>query len=118
MRWAVERWLGCVGALAGLLATAAASPQPVVTAWSTYLRSGPGETYAAVSELEHDTPVRLAGCQGRWCRVSTVDARGFVDRDALDLPRTAALKPPGRRDCVTVEQADDRKPIPTRFCSP
>ena len=120
MRRRNGRWWATTAALAGLLpagASAAPPSPPTVTAWSTYLRSGPGETYAAISELEHDTPVKVVGCAGRWCRISTPDARGYIDRDALDLPRTLAPAPPARTDCVVVGQVDDRKPIPTRFCS-
>ena len=55
-------------------------------AWSTYLRSGPGETYAAIDELSHDVRVRVMGCDGRWCRVADGTVEGYVDRDALALP--------------------------------
>ena len=95
----------------------AAPPRPTVIAWSTYLRAGPGETYAAISELEHDTQVSVAGCSGRWCRVSGGAGQGYVDRSALELPRTLAPAPPVDTDCVIVGQADNRGPIPTRFCS-
>ncbi len=108
-------------ALAALLAAAgaasAASPQPTAIAWSTYLRAGPGETYTAISELEHDTRVKVVGCSGRWCQVSGAEGQGYVDRNALDLPRTSAPQPPANTDCVVVGQADNRGPIPTRFCA-
>ena len=118
LRW--RRRAGAVALVALLTApgaASAASPQPTVVAWSTYLRAGPGETYAAISELEHDTRVGVVGCDGRWCRVSGEAAQGYVDRDALELPRTLAPEPPARTDCVVVGQADNRGPIPTRFCS-
>jgi uncharacterized protein YraI len=88
-----------------------------VVAWSTYLRAGPGETYEAIAELEHDTRVGLVGCSARWCRVSGDAGQGYVDRDALTLPRTVAPQPPANTDCVVAGQADNRGPIPTRFCS-
>ena len=99
------------------LPPATALPRQAVMAWSTYLRAGPGETYAAITELEHDTRVSVVGCDGRWCRISDASGSGYVDRDALDLPRTLAPQPPATMDCVVVGQADNRGPIPTRFCS-
>ncbi len=116
-----RRWRTGAAALAALLAAAgpaASAPlRPTVVAWSTYLRAGPGETYAAISELEHDTRVVLVGCHGDWCRVSGASGQGYVDRASLELPRTLAPQPPARTDCVVVGQADNRGPIPTRFCS-
>ena len=116
-----QQWRNGVAILAALLVAAGtASPAPMrltVIAWSTYLRAGPGETYAAISELEHDSRIGLVGCDGRWCRVSGALGQGYVDRDALELPRTLAPQPPARTDCVLVGQADNRGPISTRFCS-
>lgn len=115
-----RRWRGRAVILAAVLAAggpAAAAAPSVAVAWSTYLRAGPGQTYAAISELEHDTRVKILGCDARWCRVSNASVDGYVDRDALDIPRTLAPDPPARTDCVVVGQADDRKPIATRFCS-
>ena len=116
-----RRWRSGAIALTVLLVTPeaalAAPPLPTVIAWSTYLRAGPGETYAAISELEHDTRVVLVGCSAQWCRVSGEAGRGYVDRAALEMPRTLAPQPPARADCVIVGQADNRGPILTRFCS-
>ena len=116
-----RRWLTGAAALAALVAAVdPAAPAPLrstVVAWSTYLRAGPGETYEAISELEHDTRLGLVGCDGRWCRVSGDAGQGYVDRSALELPRTLAPQPPARTDCVVVGQADNRGPIPTRFCT-
>ena len=122
MRRGFERaWRSSAAALAGLLVTAdvaaSAPPRPTVVAWSTYLRAGPGETYTAITELEHDTRAGLVGCDARWCRVSGDAGQGYVDRESLELPRTLAPRPPARTDCVVVGQADNRGPIPTRFCS-
>ena len=93
-----------------------AAASPAVVGWSTYLRAGPAETAAAISELEHDTPVKLLGCDAGWCHVAIGSVDGYVDRDALALPRTLAPSPPARRNCVTVGQADNRGEIATRFC--
>ena len=122
MQRGLERhWRTGAAAVAALIVmagpAASAPPRSTVVAWSTYLRAGPGETYEAISELEHDTRVGLLGCGARWCRVSGDAGQGYVDRDALTLPRTLAADPPARTDCVVVGQADNRGPIPTRFCS-
>ena len=100
-----------------LTASAAAADRPAAIAWSTYLRAGPGETYAVLDELVHDRTVTVAGCDARWCQVSDGVVRGYVDRDALDLPRLQAPQPPSSGPCAIVSQADDRKPRATRFCS-
>ena len=120
-RLLTRRRTAWVSASAGVLMASAsalaASPGPTAIAWSTYLRAGPSETASAITELEHDTPVKVEGCSGRWCRVSGEAGSGYVDRDALELPRTLAPQPPANTDCVVVGQTDNRGPIATRFCS-
>ena len=101
----------------GAAMSAAPAPQSGVIAWSTYLRAGPDETSEAITELEHDRRVEVLGCSGRWCKVSRATGEGYVDREALYLPRTLAPHPAANGDCVVVGQAGDRGPIPTRFCS-
>ncbi len=112
-------WAGPV-ALAVVLSTGAASaaPAPAVRlAWSTYLRSGPGETFQAVDEIEHGVALVVRGCANGWCRVSADGIAGYVDQAALVLPAPPAPQPSAGA-CVVVGQADDRRPMPTRFCSP
>ena len=87
-------------------------------AWSTYLRSGPGQTYRALDELEHGTPVTVAACSGRWCRISADGLEGFIDREALDLPRLPTPGSAASPACVVAGQTDARAPKPTRFCGP
>lgn len=96
---------------------AAAGDKGTSVAWSTYLRAGPGEVYAALDELEHDAKVAVLACDAHWCQVSDGGLRGYVDRDALDLPRIQAPQPPSNDPCAIVTQADDRRPRSTRFCS-
>jgi hypothetical protein len=107
----------CAVALALGAAGVAAAATPAKLTWSTYLRSGPGATYPVVGELEHDTPVALAGCQGGWCHVSTDAEAGFVDQAALTLPRLAAPQPPARMGCVDVAEPDGRGAQAVRVCS-
>ncbi len=102
--------------LAILLAGAPASAGSATVGWSTYLRAGPSETAEALDEVEHDVHVRVLGCTGRWCRVSTAVGDGFVDRDALDLPRVPVPNAAAPL-CATAPQADTPGPTPTRFCS-
>ena len=105
------------GVVMAALVGGSALAAPASITWSAYLRSGPGQTYEAITELEHDTRVEVAGCDANWCRVSNADAQGYVDRQALDLRRTLAPVPPANADCVVASQYGPRKPIPTRFCS-
>ena len=109
-----------IAALAVLLVSSPvlAGDAGTALAWSTYLRSGPGETYAAIDELSHDVHVRVIGCDARWCRVADGTTQGYVDRDALALPHPPPADALATTGCVVVGQADNRKPIPTRFCSP
>ncbi len=116
VRLSMARWGVAAAALLGAPALAGAAP-PATVAWSTYLRSGPGQTFTALSELEHDARVEVAGCAGGWCRVRDGAVQGYVDRDALTLPRTSPPVPPANTGCVIAGQADDRRPMPTRFCS-
>ena len=112
-------------ALAGAAAmaadvTSAPSPAAQKTAWSTYLRSGPGDAYPVLDELEHDTLVTVGGCSGRWCRIMKGSVSGYVDRDALMLPRPAPLAATvaGAETCFVADQPGYRRPAPTRFCQP
>ena len=109
-----------ITALASLLiASAVLAAQPgAALAWSTYLRSGPGETYAAIDELAHDVRVQVVGCDAQWCRVIDGTVQGYVDRAALALPHPPPADASAATHCVVAGLADDRKPAPTRFCSP
>ncbi len=66
---------------------AEAQPRAAAVTWSTYLRAGAAQTSEALDEVEHGDRVRVLGCSDRWCEVVDDGLRGFVDRDALDLPR-------------------------------
>ena len=95
---------------------AAVPPTSAVVGWSTYLRAGPSQTAVALDELEHDVRVRVLACDNGWCRVSAAAGTGFIDRDALTLPRVPRPDA-AARDCVVALQADAPRPTPTRFCS-
>ena len=119
-----RRAWACGGAAAaaaalGLVTTPAAAAETTARlAWSTYLRAGPAQTATALDELEHGVAVRVAGCGPRWCRVTAEEGlAGYIDRDALALPPPPAAQPSARTGCVVVGQADDRRPMPTRFCA-
>jgi hypothetical protein len=107
---------------AASLATAATTglnpSAPQRTAWSTYMRSGPGETYPVIDELEHDSLVIVSGCGDRWCRVENGGISGYIDKDALVLPAPpSASAPPGSAEsCFVADQAGYRHPAPTQFC--
>lgn len=98
-------------------APAASAAQDAKIAWSTYLRSGPGQAFPAVDELEHDTPVRLVRCDPAWCRVMNGEITGYVDKAALVLPRPEAAKGlKARPNCFVTGQDDYHRQMPTRFC--
>jgi hypothetical protein len=110
-RMAVLAWVGL--ALAG-----PAGAQPVRVVWSTYLRTGPGSGYAVVDEIQHDTLVDLRACGAHWCQILSGRTVGYVDRDAIKLPRLpsggAAIG--GAQGCFVTGQYAWRTPAPTRFC--
>ena len=103
-------------AVASLTGVAEAAPQR--TTWSTYLRSGPGEIYPVIDELEHDTVVDVSGCGDRWCSVIDGSIPGYIDKDALALPKPPSRWAPagGAEGCFVADQTGYRHPAPTQFC--
>jgi len=93
----------------------AAGAAPERIHWSTYLRAGPGARFAVIDELRHDASVMVRGCAQHWCEVVVGQTIGYVDQDALRLPRTPAADS-GARGCFIANQTGWRQPTPTRFC--
>ena len=116
MRFGSGLWACGVLAILALLPAPAATAGEATLAWSTYLRAGPGETFAALDELSHDVRVSVLGCGPRWCRITSDQWQGYVDRDALTLPGTPGPRRDAASDCFVAGLADDRRPAPTRFC--
>jgi uncharacterized protein YraI len=107
--------LGTVVAFA--LYNAQAIAAPATAHWSTFLHSGPGETYPVLAEVEHDEALDVGDCQRRWCKVSQGRITGFVDRDALTLAQPAAdAAPPKGASCFTAALTSYPGPTPRRFC--
>jgi hypothetical protein len=106
--------------MAGLIVVVAgadgARANPGTNAWSTYLRSGPSGAAPVIDELEHDTSLDIKSCAHRWCLVQDGQIEGYIDQDALTLPRPAP--PPGAASgpCFVADQDGYKKPTPTRFC--
>ncbi len=106
-------------ALAGLALAAggldAARASPGTNAWSTYLRSGPSGAAPVIDELEHDTALDVRSCAHRWCLVQDGQVQGYIDQDALTLPRPV---PPAAASgpCFVADQDGYKKPTPMRFC--
>lgn len=106
-------WLVVAAAMAGGVAAAGT---PTSVAWSTYLRAAPSQTAPAIDELAHDVPVRVLGCDARWCHVADGTITGYVDRDALSLPRVPPPDAAALGHCTVAALADAPRPDPTRFC--
>lgn len=108
----------CAGLVASLFASLGAAASPVSTSWSTYLRGGASEASPVLDELEHDTRLDLLGCSGRWCQVSDKGILGYVDRDALFLPRPPqpSAKPPPAGACFSSLADSYRGPKQLEFC--
>jgi hypothetical protein len=87
-------------------------------AWSTYMRAGPGENYAVVDELEHDTDVDVRQCNDRWCEIVSGQVVGYIDRDALTLPKPPGGNAPvgGPQGCFTASLYSYGTNGVTRFC--
>ncbi len=104
--------------LAVLSLGGAAEATPQRTAWSTYLRSGPGETFPVIDELEHGVLLNVGSCGDRWCRVIDGATAGYIDKDALLLPKPppAAAPAGGPEGCFVADQTGYRHPTPTRYC--
>lgn len=101
------------------LGLASAGPAAAETGlhWSTYLRSGPGAEFPVLAELEHDELVSMAGCQGKWCKVSEGETVGYVDRDSLDLPQPMkGVVPPSGAKCLQAKLSSYPGPKARAFC--
>jgi hypothetical protein len=87
-------------------------------AWSTYMRVGPGENYAVIDELQHDTDVDVHQCNDRWCEIVSGQAVGYIDKDALTLPKPPGGNAPvgGPQGCFTASLYSYGTNGATRFC--
>ncbi len=103
----------CMTLVAG---PAGAAEATSALAWSTYLRAGPSETSAALDELAHDVTVRVLGCDARWCHVADGTVQGYVDRDALALPRVPPPDASALGHCTIAALSDAPNGAPTRLC--
>ena len=113
-----------VGLTFGLVAIAqmvTAEPAGVAShlAWSTYLRAGPSSAASVIDELFHDTAVTVSSCGPQWCQVRVGRTVGYVDRDALALPRPpqATASQDGAANCVTAGLNSYNGKAPVRFCA-
>jgi uncharacterized protein YraI len=104
-----------VAGLVGFAPAVAAMSPPARTHWSTYLRAGPGSRFAVIDELRHDSAVTVRSCAHEWCEVLVGQTTGYINQDALRLPRPPAAES-GAQACFVANQTGWRKPTPTRFC--
>jgi len=113
-----KRLVLALGAFAGLTVCAGgALASPATTHYSTYLRSGPGEAYPVLDEVEHDTRLDVGPCKAGWCAVSEGGVTGYVDADALTLARPiAGAAPRTSNGCFTTSTSTYGNPGPRQFC--
>jgi hypothetical protein len=111
----IFRLAGALLALAFCNSTAVAAPATLH--YSTFLHSGPGETFAVLGEVEHDTALDVGACQGGWCKVTLGSKTGYVDRGALFLTDPVpGSAPRARNGCFTTGPSTTAGPEPRRFC--
>jgi hypothetical protein len=105
--------------LAGLAGPGIAEAAPQQLAWSTFMRAGPGDQYAAIDEIEHSASVDVVGCAGGWCRIQDGRVVGYIDQDALTLapPPAGSAPPAAAPDCFVTGQVSYLRAAPTRFCA-
>ncbi len=109
--------LGTFSLLCALASASMAGAAPATLHWSTYLRSGPGGAYPVLDEVEHDTVVDVQASQGRWRRVSLGRTVGWIDGDALSLPKPPAGATPARgAACFNAPAYSYSLTAPRRFC--
>jgi hypothetical protein len=106
------------GVVAALMLATPSVAQPLRLTWSTFLRTGPGSGYAVVDEIQHDTLIDVRQCGAHWCQILSGRTLGYVDRDAITLPRLPAGSAPvgGPQGCFVAGQYAWRTPANTRFC--
>jgi uncharacterized protein YraI len=114
---AAAPWLAATVMVATAPSLALAHPAQV--AWTTFLRAGPGETYAVTDEIPGGRVVDVAACSGDWCRIVYGRAEGFVRADLVAAPPspppvTGAAGPPS---CFRVRQSNDGRGDVVQFCA-
>jgi hypothetical protein len=118
LRTALKLAVGLSLGVLGLSAAGAAEAAPQRLAWSTFLRAGPGDQFAALDEIEHSTSVEVLGCAAGWCRIQEGRTVGYIDQDALTLPKVpgGATPPASAPNCFVAGQVSYPEAAPTRFC--
>ena len=64
----LKRVFAGVIAIAGILPLHTAEARPSHITWPTWLRAGPSQHYAVISELTRNQAVDVGACEGEWCR--------------------------------------------------
>ncbi len=115
----IHRLCCVVAALAGVpTLVGSATAAPARTVWSTYMRAGPGDTYAVIDEVEHDETVDIRDCRGKWCQVQYGRAIGYIDRDALhgSFEKQPAMATQGPEGCFWSQIPAYLAPKNVRYC--
>ena len=97
--------LTALGAAALLATASAASAQPGTVYLTTWLRSGPGDQYAVLDEVDPQSQVDVEACGNGWCRVASSRAKGFIKASVLSAP-DLHRNPPGAAqgaNCFTAQ---------------
>lgn len=117
------RWSQCVraglvlrSAIIGVVPPCLAEPGQ--TAWTTYLRAGPGLQFAVLDEIEAHKTLDVQDCRGGWCRVVSGDAEGYVAADHLAAPGPPAPKAADHAPvpCFRAQQTGFRGGDEVQFC--
>lgn len=68
-----------------------------VTAFATYMHSGPGFEFAVIDEIPNRTPLAADNCKAGWCRVTYGGVYGWVQQKMLIAGPSTAQPRPGER---------------------
>ena len=93
-----SRHLTIVSTIAALMAIVPASARAQsVTAFASYMHSGPGFEFAVIDEIPKRTPLVPEMCKAGWCRISYGGVAGWVEQKLLVAGPTTAQPKPGER---------------------
>ncbi len=108
-------WVVGVCGLAAIWAGPSQAAEGVV-GWPTYFRTGPGEQYRVVEELQRGTSVNVQECGDGWCRAQLGRALGYVKRAALGAGGVPPSQGAAAAGCFESGRAGYLGLQPFRYC--
>ncbi len=89
-----------------------------VTAWPTFLRTGPGSRFVVIDELLRGTRMDVQSCSDTWCTVQVGRVVGYVAQTDIgrDGATTVFVPPATAVGCFDSRRAGYRAGEVFRYC--